>query len=276
MSDAFYRAFENKFRGSRDLIKSRLQIYLPYVLPVLESDPYGKSLDIGCGRGEWLELLGECGFDASGVDLDDGMLQACRDIGLNVQNIDALTYIKNLPDHSLSLISGFHIAEHLPFDLLLKIVTEVKRVLKPGGLLILETPNPENLDVGTSKFYLDPTHNRPIPPELLSFLPDYCGYVQIKTIRLSHYNHENTPKELSLSDVIYGSSPDYAVIAQATPPEVRLQELDIQFMNESHNSLQQIVSARSQKGCATTLMKPLRQPLKLFVPAVLHLQQRPF
>ena len=79
---------------------------------MLESDPYGKSLDIGCGRGEWLELLGECGFDASGVDLDDGMLQACRDIGLNVQNIDALTYIKNLPDHSLSLIPAF-IAEHL-------------------------------------------------------------------------------------------------------------------------------------------------------------------
>ena len=184
MIDGFYRAFEDRYRGSRHLIKDRLRVYLPFIEQLKACYPDTPALDLGCGRGEWLELLQENGFKPTGVDVDDGMLEACRELGLSVEHCDALEALKNLADESQIVVSGFHIAEHLPFDILQTLVKETLRVLKPGGLLILETPNPENLTVGTSSFYFDPSHLRPIPPPLLAFLPEYYGFKNVKTIRL--------------------------------------------------------------------------------------------
>lgn len=164
MSSDFYRTFEEKFRGPRELVKSRLRVYLPFLRPLRGSFSTALAVDLGCGRGEWLELLYEQGFEAEGVDLDDGMLAACRDLGLKVQTGDALGYLTALPDDSQAIVSGFHLVEHIPFQVLLQLVAEALRVLKPGGLLILETPNPENIIVGATNFYIDPTHHRPIPP----------------------------------------------------------------------------------------------------------------
>jgi O-antigen chain-terminating methyltransferase len=82
MSDDFYRAFEAKFRGSRDLIKERLQIYVPFLMPLQDLYPNGETLDLGCGRGEWLELMGEFGFHAVGVDLNQAMLDSCVELCL--------------------------------------------------------------------------------------------------------------------------------------------------------------------------------------------------
>ena len=209
----FYRAFEDKFRGSRELIKSRLEIYLPFVLPLKEIYDECNVLDIGCGRGEWLELMTENGFNATGVDIDDGMLAACKELGLNAINKDALLALKESPDESQVVVSGFHIAEHLPFDRLLRIIKEAKRVLKPGGLLILETPNPANISVGTNNFYLDPTHNRPIPLELLSFLTEFYGYRRTKALGLQHPKEFNDSTTISLQDIYKNSSPDSSVIA---------------------------------------------------------------
>lgn len=214
MSDLFYRAFEEKYRGSRELINSRLQVYLPFVLPLLKAYPAGKALDVGCGRGEWLELLDEQGFDALGVDLDDGMLQACREKNLNVETADAVTYMKGLTASSLCIVSAFHVAEHLPFEVLQQLVQQALRLLVPGGLLILESPNPENITVGTSSFYLDPTHQRPIPPELLSFLPEHYGFSRCKVLRLQESAHLHDASHIGLMDVLGGVSPDYAVVAQ--------------------------------------------------------------
>jgi len=214
MADNFYRAFEEKYRGSRELIKSRLQDYIPFVLPVFKAFPQGLALDVGCGRGEWLELLSEHGLNAKGVDLDEGMLQACRVRGLQVETADALVYMQAQPDASLCIVSGFHIAEHLPFDVLQQLVQEAKRVLVPGGLLILETPNPENISVGTNSFYLDPTHERPIPAELLSFLPEHYGYARFKVLRLQEDLYLRDEPNPCLMNVLNGVSPDYAVVAQ--------------------------------------------------------------
>lgn len=214
MSDLFYRAFEEKHRGSRELIKSRLQVYLPFVQPLIKAYPAGKVLDVGCGRGEWLELMGEQGFDALGVDLDDGMLQACRQRSLKVETADAVAYMQGLAESSLCVVSGFHIAEHLPFEVLQQLVQQALRVLVPGGLLILETPNPENITVGTSSFYLDPTHQRPIPPELLNFLPEHYGFARCRVMRLQESAHLHGDAQVGLLDVLNGVSPDYAVVAQ--------------------------------------------------------------
>ena len=214
MSSDFYRAFEDKFRGSREVIKARLKVYLPFIKPLKDIYPDASAVDLGCGRGEWLELLAENGFSAQGVDLDDGMLAACRELDLRVQTGEAVAFLKSLPDQSQAVISGFHLAEHIPFDDLQALVEESLRVLRPAGVLILETPNPENIVVGTSSFYLDPTHQRPIPPQLLSFLPDYYGFNRIKILRLQESVELINNDNLCLLNVLNGVSPDYATVAQ--------------------------------------------------------------
>ncbi len=210
----FYRAFEDRYRGSRELIGQRLKVYLPFISPLQDLHKPVNAVDLGCGRGEWLELLMSNGFDAHGVDMDAGMLAACVERGFSVTNGDAIEYLKSLPNESQSIISGFHIVEHIPFDKLEELVIQSLRVLRPGGLLILETPNPENLVVGTSNFYLDPTHLRPIPPSLLAFLPEHHGFYRVKIVRLQESEALRKLSGVSLYDVFNGASPDYAVIAQ--------------------------------------------------------------
>ena len=214
MSEDFYRAFEDRFRGTRETIKSRLRAYLPFVEPLRGVYAAAPAVDLGCGRGEWLELLQAAGFDAQGVDLDDGMLETCRELKLAVQTGDALTFLKSLPDASQVVVSGFHLAEHIAFDDLQVLVQDALRVLKPGGLLILETPNPENIVVGSSSFYQDPTHRRPIPPQLLSFLPEHYGFEKVKILRLQESVDLSCGKILTLLDILNGVSPDYAVVAR--------------------------------------------------------------
>jgi O-antigen chain-terminating methyltransferase len=219
MSDGFYRAFEERYRGSRELIKGRLVAYRPFVEPLLEAYPSATALDLGCGRGEWLELLVESGFKPIGVDLDKGMLEACLERGLPVEQGDALAYLSALPDGSQAVVSAFHVVEHITFDQLGTLVAETLRVLMPGGLLIMETPNPENIVVATRNFYLDPTHQRPIPPMLLAFVAEFAGFARVKTLRLQESKDLVNRGEVSLQDVFAGASPDYAVVAQKHAPE---------------------------------------------------------
>jgi len=214
MSDEFYRAFEDKYRGQRKLIKSRVEVYLPFVLPLNKVYPQSGCLDIGCGRGEWLELLKENEMSATGIDFDEGMLKACLDLSLNVELGDGITQLFSLEEESLIVISAFHVVEHISFEELQTLVKEALRVLKPGGILILETPNPENIKVATENFYLDPTHIKPIPSQLLSFLPEFYGFERTKVLRLQENKALATQGKISLGNVIEGASPDYAVIAQ--------------------------------------------------------------
>jgi len=214
MNDDFYSRFEQLFRGDRAEIKARLLAYAPFFEPLLSLYPQALALDLGCGRGEWLELLSEKGFHVQGVDLDEGMLEDCRALKLNVRTLDAIAALKELESESASVVSAFHLVEHIPFDTLLALVSEAYRVLKPGGLLIMETPNPENILVGTSNFYLDPTHTRPIPPGLLSFIPKYSGFLNVKVLRLQESPSLRTNESPTLLNVFGGASPDFAVIAQ--------------------------------------------------------------
>ena len=115
-------------------------------------------LDIGCGRGEWLELLKKERIQARGVDRNRVFVEQCRRIDLEVEEQDALAYLGSVPDRSLSVITSFHLVEHLGFEELIRLLDEMIRALKPGGLLILETPDPENFMVGSYSFYADPTH----------------------------------------------------------------------------------------------------------------------
>ena len=217
MQNDFYYRFEQHFRGSREEIKRRQSVYLPVLEPLKAIQPPALALDLGCGRGEWLELMTENGFSAHGADLDDAMLQFCTEHGLVVRKADALDYLRSIPDATLSVVSGFHIAEHLPFETLQSLIVEALRALIPGGILILETPNPENLVVGSCNFYTDPTHRAPLPPHLLAYLGEDAGFKRVKVLRLNQPPQEwySTPAGFpSMSRMIFGVGPDYAIVAQ--------------------------------------------------------------
>ena len=215
----FYRAFEERFRGTRALIQQRVAVYLPFVLPIAQRYPGLGVLDLGCGRGEWLQVLKDAGVNAEGVDTDAGMLHGCAQWGLRVQRADALAFLQQQATASRICISLIHVVEHLPFDVLLRIVQEARRVLVPEGILIMETPNPENFSVGACSFYMDPTHRNPLPPPLLAFVPEYFGFERIKTLRLQENPQLHAQSTYSMADVLEGISPDYAIVAQLQQPK---------------------------------------------------------
>ncbi len=232
MTLPFYRAFEDRHRGSRELIHERQQAYFPFIQPLERLYPESKAVDLGCGRGEWLEILIQTGFAPLGIDMDKGMLDACTERGLPVELGDALSSLKKLPNESQALVSGFHIAEHIPFKDLKVLVAEALRVLKPAGLLILETPNAENLVVGTHNFYLDPTHERPIPHLLLDFLIEFSGFSRSKLMRLHEPSVLANGGPVDLMDVLGGASPDYAIVAQKMASAEQLELFDSAFSTD--------------------------------------------
>ncbi|MEY2494795.1 MAG: hypothetical protein QOJ45_1287 [Verrucomicrobiota bacterium] len=193
-ADAFYLAFENQFRGSRDEIKQRLRFYVPLLAEAKIATGHTSALDIGCGRGEWLELLLEQGYDGRGVDLNICMVEECRSRGLNAEGADAMGYLQNLDSGSLSVLTGFHIVEHLTFAQLLDLFRESFRVLRRDGKAIFETPNPECVKVPTYNFFFDPTHRNPIPQELLCFLGRQVGFGEVRVERLQPYFEDGTLK----------------------------------------------------------------------------------
>lgn len=242
----FYRAFEDCHRGSRELIASRLVAYRPFVRALKSAFPDGAGVDLGCGRGEWLELLAAEGLSCQGIDLDDGMLADCRERGLAVEQGDALTWLRAQPDDGLALVSAFHMVEHLPFETLQTLIAEALRVLCPGGLLIMETPNPENLVVGTESFYLDPTHTRPLPAALLSFLARFHGFERVRVLRLQHDPALRDAVVLGLRQVIEGVSPDYSVLAQKHGPQSVTDALGAAFATEDGISRATLVDRYDQ------------------------------
>lgn len=234
----FYSAFEDKYRGSRELIKDRVSTYLPFILPLKEIYPDVRALDIGCGRGEWLELLNDNGIYAQGIDLDEGMLKECHTLGLNAIQGDGIAYLQEQPDNSLISISAFHVVEHISFENLQILVEESFRVLIPGGLLILETPNPENIKVATENFYLDPTHIKPIPSQLLLFLSEYYKFSRTKVVGLQENRSLLNQEKITLMNVLCDVSPDYAVIAQKKADEEILKKFDEVFTQDYGLSLE--------------------------------------
>ncbi len=178
--DDFYIALEDRFRGSPELVASRQRHYLPYVTEATAAG--GSVLDIGCGRGEWLAILAGAGIEASGIDTNLATVVEAVEAGHRVVQADAIGYLRSCPDDSLAVVTMFQVVEHLEFGDLLTVFGEVLRTLAPGGVMIAETPNGANLRVGATTFWLDPTHRRPLHPELLGFVASYCGFGRIEGI----------------------------------------------------------------------------------------------
>lgn len=216
MKDDFYLRFEDRFRGTREDVTRKQRQYLPLLEPVRAVFAGGKTLDLGCGRGEWLELMIGMGFSARGVDLNESMVDLCRHRGLDIEKQDAIKALRVAADDSLAIVSGFHIVEHMFFDDVLTLVAEAYRALRPGGLLILETPNPENLMVATWSFRMDPTHHHPIPPDLMQFVGEDAGFSPASIIRLNGPDSPgNSTGEFSEKfRYILSDAHDYGLVAQ--------------------------------------------------------------
>ncbi|RWC92552.1 MAG: methyltransferase domain-containing protein [Mesorhizobium sp.] len=213
--DELYKAFEDRFRGSRQLVKDRLKIYQPLLAQVpRQAEGPTLAVDLGCGRGEWLEILGEAGLVATGVDTNAPMVQEAIEGGRNIVLHDALGYLAGQPGGSVAVITAFHMVEHVPTDYLIELLEECNRVLVDDGLLILETPNPESVTVGAHTFHLDPTHKSPLPPILLEFLVEQAGFAETAILRLNGEPMlEAGPIERSIH-LMFEVARDYACLAR--------------------------------------------------------------
>jgi len=173
-----YAGFEERFRGTEADIKERQRIYLPFF------EGASSVVDLGCGRGEFLELLREHGLAAQGVDLDLDMALLCRDKGLNVVREDAFVQLAARADDSIGGIFSAQFIEHLPADRIVELVRLSYRKLAPGGCLVLETPNPACLWVFADSFYRDFSHVHPVHSDTMKFLLETTGFhqVEVKTL----------------------------------------------------------------------------------------------
>ncbi len=216
LHDAFYLSFEEHFRGSPSEIKERLKIYLPLVERARAANQDAQPLlDIGCGRGEWLELLREANIPATGVDSNRALVGEGQARGLSIIESDLMAYLREVADSSLCALTGFHIVEHLPLETLLRLLDEAVRVVAPGGLVVFETPNPENVLVGSCNFYFDPTHRNPLPAPVMQFLLESRGLSRVEIIRLNPSDAEPVAGDTDLvrrfNQYFYGPM-DYAVV----------------------------------------------------------------
>ena len=173
-----YVGFEDRFRGSREEIRSRLEAYVPIFSGATD------VLDIGCGRGEFLNLLREHGIGGRGLDLNHEMVEVCRAQGLEAVEGDALGYLRSLPDQSLGGLFAAQVAEHLEPDYLLELLEEAFVKLQPGSAIVLETINVSSWFAFFSSYIRDITHVRPLHPDTLSYLLTAHGFQEV-TVRFS-------------------------------------------------------------------------------------------
>jgi SAM-dependent methyltransferase len=169
--DAYkYVGFEDRFRGAREAITERLTSYVPLF--------EGKAavLDVGCGRGEFLDLLKSRGIGARGIDLNHEMAEACRARGLDVSEADAVAYLSALDDGSLGGIFSAQVVEHLTPGYLLRFLELAFHKLRPGGRLVLETLNPACWVAFFDSYIRDITHVWPLHPETLKYLVVASGF----------------------------------------------------------------------------------------------------
>jgi SAM-dependent methyltransferase len=178
---AMYDDFTDKFRGSTADVTAKLQGYLPDARRVAHTNGV---VDLGSGRGEWLTLLRDAGVRARGVDPHPRFVADGRSRGLDIEQGDAVGYLQQLPPNSVDMVTAFHLIEHLPVEELLGLLEAAHNTLRPGGCLLLETPNPANLVMGACDFYNDPTHLAPLPSALTEYLVSRHGFENVEVRQL--------------------------------------------------------------------------------------------
>ncbi len=215
-------AFEDSFRGTADQLREQ---YRDLARELIDCSPV---VDLGCGRGEFLELLGELGVAARGIEIDAELVGHGRKRGLEIVEADAVSYLRARDNHSLGALVLLQVIEHLSPQQAVDLVSLAADKLRPGGKLILETVNPQSLFVYTNAFYIDPTHTQPVHPFYIMFLLREAGFGSAEIrwrspvpegTQLPHVTGEPTSLSDQLNERIdqlntflYGPQ-DYAVVA---------------------------------------------------------------
>ena len=217
-----YIRFENIFRGSEEEIKKRVERYLQYFLPGQ------RVLDLGCGHGEWLQVLTGFGVRAKGVDMNRGCVEICQVKQLDAEQSDMFAYLEKQEDASLDGITALQVIEHITPGQLGYLLQLCRQKLRTGGVLILETPNPAVVYTILYNFYVDPTHIRPVDPRWLKYLVetsgfgdvliDYPAYSVMGDFAQPRFpaldNQEDANRRVDfLNNMLFGAT-DYAVIAR--------------------------------------------------------------
>ncbi|GAK49093.1 hypothetical protein U14_00311 [Candidatus Moduliflexus flocculans] len=227
--DYRYLVFENQHRGTEQEIKERLKDYLPYFA---ESS---QVLDIGCGRGEFLELLRERGIQGYGIDSNQHTVEYCRQKGLDAQQADVFAHLGALRDGGLDGIFMAHVIEHFDAQRMQQLLQTCFNKLASQKYLILETPNPGSLYALSHYFYKDVTHRNPLPAETLEFFMKCAGFQDVQIVYKNPFPKKYLLPEFDLqqismpeilllgkqfnenihhlNDVLYGY-PDYGIIAK--------------------------------------------------------------
>ena len=210
--DEFYLSFENKFRGTREDIINSLSNYDGSLNYCCNKFDLPKLLDIGCGRGEWLQKVKELGLDATGIEMNPRMVQACRDLKLEVLEGDAISLMNSFEGETFALISIFHVVEHLQSDYLDELLSQCKRLLSSEGLLIIETPSIDNLIVSSNRFYLDSTHITHINADQITFRLENLGFKSSRPYFINSGPLSNADN-MNLTKVFNGISQDLCIIS---------------------------------------------------------------
>ncbi len=222
-----YLEFENKFRGDRERIIDAFNIYEPLIELAIQHDPSANLVDIGCGRGEWLQKCRDKFDDCTGIESDLSMIKVCRDNGLNVIAGDAIDKLSEFASASVSIITIFHVIEHLEHENLIKLFNQCQRVLSDDGLLIMETPSIDSLIVSTKSFYIDHTHVNPINPDAVCFYIEKAGFSNVK-----HFYINGGPLQeaspLKITRILNGVAQDLCIIATK-----RKRKFDIIFSDKT-------------------------------------------
>lgn len=217
-----YAQFENRFRGPRDVIMESQRCYIPYFKDCKN------VYDLGCGRGEFVELLTNEGIPVTGVDLSQQFVDICTARGLNVRYGEAIQALRS-EQEQIDGIFCSQMAEHISKAKLLELCRVCYSKLKIGGYVIFETPNVRSLITLANSFYLDPTHDRPVHPELFRYFLDISGFKDIQIIYTdfskqglpkippvdeSFKNAEEMNKAINSVNNLLFNSQDYAIIAR--------------------------------------------------------------
>ena len=174
LKDWHYAAFENRHRGNEEEVTKQQSRFLSYF------QGKGKVLDLGCGRGEFLEICRDNGVDAQGVDLNEQMVEICQDKGLDCCKGDILEILTEKPDNSLGGIFSSQVIEHLIPEHLKKLIELAYFKLAPGGTIVLETINPTSVFALVQIYFLDLSHQKPVHPQALKFLLESSGFEDVE------------------------------------------------------------------------------------------------
>ena len=212
MVSDFTKEFDDNNPVSREKIMEILTNYdglIDYILNI-DNDP--SLLDIGCGRGEWMQKCNAKGFESMGIELDRRMVNHCRNLNLNVKEGNTLSLLDEFNDNSFSIVSAFHSIEHMNHNNIKELLIKTKRILKSDGLLILQIPNKESFFLSSRSIDIDQSNINPIHPDWLAFIINRIGFNKIKYYFINGGPLQNSDSD-KLTRVMNGVAQDIALIA---------------------------------------------------------------